>query len=206
MSTVQKIDYKRELKHLYRPSAKQVSSIDVPPMNFLMIDGEGDPNSSPAYQAALEALYNVSYTLKFTIKQSEAGIDYIVMPLEGLWWAEDVTAFHLGNKDTWQWTAMIMQPEVVTPDLVEAARQQVAARKDLSGLDGLRLETFHEGQAAQILYIGPYAKEGPTIERIHRFIQEQGGTLHGKHHEIYLSDPRRTPPERFKTVIRQPYR
>lgn len=200
-----KIDLKKQLKHLYNPSQKEVSVVDVPPMNFLMIDGQGDPNTSEAYQQAIEALFSVSYTLKFMIKKGEAAIDYAVMPLEGLWWAEDMTQFSAENKDAWLWTAMIMQPEYVTEKLFEDAKEQAAKKKDLPALSLIRFEPFHEGKAAQIMHIGPYAEEGPTIEKIHHFIKQQGGELRGKHHEIYLGDPRRTAPERLKTVIRQPF-
>lgn len=200
-----KMDLKKELKHLYSPSAKQVTVVDVPQMNFLMIDGEGDPNTAPAYQNAVEALFAVSYTLKFMVKKDENQIDYTVMPLEGLWWVDDMTQFSLKNKDAWKWTAMIMQPEFVTLELVSEAVNQVEKNKGLKSVARIRFEPFREGKAAQIMYFGPYSEEASTIERIHRFIREQGNRLRGRHHEIYLSDPRRTAPEKLKTVIRQPF-
>jgi len=200
-----KIDVKKQLKHLYNPSAKQVTLADVPEMDFLMIDGEGDPNTSEAYQNAVEVLFAASYTLKFMVKKGESGIDYTVMPLEGLWWVEGMTQFSLENKDAWKWTAMIMQPEYVTQGLVAEAVKQVEKKKGLPSLSGIRFEVFHEGAAAQIMYFGPYPEEGPTIERIHDFIRDQGYRLRGKHHEIYLSDPRRTAPHKLKTIIRQPF-
>lgn len=200
-----KMDLKKELKHLYSPSAKQVAVVDVPEMNFLMIDGEGDPNTAPAYQNAVEALFAVSYTLKFMVKKDENQIDYTVMPLEGLWWVDDMTQFSLKNKDAWKWTAMIMQPEFVTRELVSEAVNQVEKKKGLQSGADLRFEPFREGKAAQIMYFGPYSEEASTIERIHRFIREQGNRLRGRHHEIYLSDPRRTAPEKLRTVIRQPF-
>jgi hypothetical protein len=199
-----KIDFKKELNHFYNPSAKAVMVVDVPPLNFLMIDGRGDPNTATAYKEAVEALFSLSYALKFMIKK-ELGIDYAVMPLEGLWWVEDMSRFSLDDKSAWQWTAMIMQPEYIVADLVEAARAQVAGKKKLPALSRLRLETFHEGQAAQIMHLGPYAAEAPTIQKLHDFIAGQGGQRTGKHHEIYLSDPSRTAPEKLKTVIRQPF-
>lgn len=199
-----KIDFKKELKHLYNPPAKKFSMVDVPPLNFLMLDGRGNPNTAPAYQEALEALYAVSFTLKFMVKQSEAAVDYVVMPLEGLWWTDDMRQFSLDNKDLWQWTAMIMQPEFVTAELLAAALKQVERKKNPPALSKIRLEPFHEGLAVQIKYFGPYADEGPTIAAMHQFIADNGYRLTGKHHEIYLSDPRRTAPERLKTVIRQP--
>ncbi len=201
-----KIDFKKELKHLYKPSAKEVVLVDTPPMNFLMIDGRGDPNTAQEYRDAIEALYAVSYALKFMIKRGEAGIDYAVMPLEGLWWTDDMSQFSTDNKDIWEWTAMIMQPEYVTGDLVDAALQEVERKKNPPALSKIRFETLHEGLAVQIMHIGPWSAEEPSIERLHAFAKENGYELRGKHHEIYLSDPRRTAPERMKTVIRQPVR
>ena len=202
-----KIDHKKELKHLYRPSAKQVSVVDVPAMTFLMVDGRGDPNTSLAYQQALEALYSLSYTLKFKIKKG-AGVDYTVMPLEGLWWTDDPSLFSASDsdKESWSWTSMVMQPDVVTLASVEEALAEVQQKKDPPALDRVRFEAYHEGLSAQIMHIGPYAAEEPTIARLHRFIAGEGYALRGKHHEIYLSDPRRTAPERMRTVIRQPIR
>jgi hypothetical protein len=199
-----KIDFKQELKHLYNPSTKTATVVDVPPLNFLMVDGQGDPNTATAYKEAVEALFSLSYALKFMIKK-ELGVDYAVMLLEGLWWVEDMSRFSVDDKSAWQWTAMMMQPEYIVAGLVEAARAQVARKKNLPALPRLRLETFHEGRAAQMMHLGPYAAEAPTIERLHQFIAAQGGQRMGKHHEIYLSDPNRTAPEKLKTVIRQPF-
>lgn len=201
-----KIDLKKDLKHLYNPSKKDFSVVEVPPMNFLMIDGRGDPNKSADYQAAIEALFNLSYTLKFMVKKSDI-TDYAVMPLEGLWWVDDVHQIDLWDKkDEWYWTAMIMQPNVVTAEQVAAATEEVQRKKAPSALDKMRFERFDEGLAAHILYIGPFADEKPTIDRLHHFITEGGNQLTGKHHEIYLNDFRRTAPEKLKTVIRQPMR
>lgn len=200
-----KVDFKKEMKHLYRPSAREVSVVDVPPMNFLMVDGTGDPNLSQEYQQAMEVLFSLSYALKFRVKGS-IGADYVVMPLEGLWWTDDPHQFNIDNKEIWRWTAMIMQPEYVTDELFEEVRAEVRKKKDLVALDEVRFEPYHEGLSVQIMHIGPYAAEEPTIARLHRFITENGYELNGKHHEIYLSDPRRTAPEKLKTVIRQPVR
>jgi hypothetical protein len=200
-----KIDLRKELKHLYSPSSKQVAVVDVPEMNFLMVDGTGDPNTSAAYRNAVEALFAVSYALKFMIKKGESAVDYAVMPLEGLWWVDDMTQFTMKDKDAWKWTSMIMQPEFITVELFQEAFRQVKKKKALPALSGIRFECFYEGQVAQILYFGPYSDEGPTIELIHRFIVEQGRRLRGRHHEIYLSDPRRTAPPKLKTIIRQPF-
>ncbi|HEC35301.1 MAG TPA: hypothetical protein ENI39_02060 [Anaerolineae bacterium] len=198
-----KVDLKKDLKHLYNPSAKEVSVVDVPPMNFLMIDGAGDPNVSLEYRQAMEALFSLSYALKFRIKKCN-GLDYAVMPLEGLWWTDDPSQFSMNNKGIWKWTAMIMQPEYVTGELLAEALAEVRKKKDLAVLDRVRFESYHEGLSAQIMHIGPYAAEEPTIARLHRFIRENGYELRGKHHEIYLSDPRRTAPEKLRTVLRQP--
>lgn len=200
---MQKIDLKKELKHLYSPSAKDVMIVDIPEMNFLMVDGAGDPNTAQAFKEAVEALYGVSFTLKFMIKKEQA-IDYTVMPLEGFWWTDDMTQFSMENRDIWKWTVMIMQPEYVRADLLERAMEAVGKKKNPPALSKIRFESFHEGLSAQIMHIGPYAAEEPTIEKLHRAIREKGHVLTGKHHEIYLSDPRKAAPEKMKTVIRQP--
>jgi len=199
---VRKVDLKKELEHLYHASAKTVIAVDVPAMQFLMVDGEGDPNSAPAYSRAVEALFAVSYTAKFMVKKAQ-GLDYGVMPLEGLWWAEDLSAFAANDREKWQWTMMIMQPEFAPRAVIEAAMADVESKKGLPAVKDLRLETFAEGSCAQVLHIGPFTAEGPTIERLHAFIDERTGRR-GKHHEIYLSDIRRTAPAKWKTIIRQP--
>lgn len=199
-----KIDYKKELPHLYSASAKKVELVLVPSMNFLQIDGAGDPNRSLAFQEAVEALFGVSYTLKFMIKKGEGGLDYGVMPLEGLWWTEDMVRFSIDAKGDWQWTLMIMQPPLVTQGLVDEAVAQVRKKKDTAALVSLRFAAFFEGKAAQIMHVGPFSEEGPTIRRVHDHIQAAGGTLSGKHHEIYLSDIRKAVPEKWRTIIRQP--
>ena len=201
------MDLRKQFKHLYQPSAKKFSVVDVPPLQFLMIDGAGNPNTSQDYRDALEALYGLSYTLKFGVKLGKYGkkkVDYPVMALEGLWWADDVRAFSSARKDEWKWTAMIMQPDIITPELVELARADLIEKKNPVAAPKIRLEAYHEGLSAQIMYFGPYADEGPTIQRLHDFIHDSGHQLRGKHHEIYLGDPRRTGPEKLKTVIRQP--
>ena len=200
------IDYKKELKHLYNPSKKEFSIVDVPPMNFLMVDGHGDPNTAQTYQDAVEALYGVAYKLKFMSKK-EKGMDYVVPPLEGLWWASDMETFtSQRDKSAWDWTMMLMQPEWITRDMVEEAIKQVKTAMGLPGLSKLRLETYHEGLAVQIMHIGSYDAEGPIIARMHAFAADKGYNLAGKHHEIYLSDPRRVTAEKLKTVLRQPIR
>jgi hypothetical protein len=197
-----KVDLKKELKNLYNPSSKEVTVVDVPAMNFLLVNGEGAP-ASPKYIEAIEALFSVSYTLKFIVKKAK-GIDYAVMPLEGLWWADDMTKFSADKKDEWKWTAMIMQPKYVTADDINLAVEQVKKKKNLSTLLKVRFESFKEGSAAQIMYVGPFSAEGPTIAKIHAQIQNSGHALSGKHHEIYLNNPAKTAPEKLKTIIRQP--
>ncbi|NLG95878.1 MAG: hypothetical protein GX491_00805 [Chloroflexi bacterium] len=199
----EKLSLVKELKHLYSPSAKAPALVEVPPLNFLMIDGRGDPNTSPAYQEAIEALYSLSYTLKFAIKKAE-GLDYAVGPLEGLWWVPDMREFSVDDKSSWYWTMMIAQPPPVDAAWVERARAEAVKKKGLPAIEQVRFEVYEEGLAAQIMHIGPFAEEGPNIARLHSFIKEQGCELTGKHHEIYLSDFRRTAPERLKTIIRQP--
>lgn len=200
---MEKIDLKKALKRLYQPSAKEVVQVDVPTMNFLMIDGEGDPNTSQAYADAVEALFTVSYTIKFMVKKGPLAIDYGVMPLEGLWWADDMSEFTSQDKSNWKWTMMIMQPSFVTPEIIDSAIADVKMKKNPAALSKLRLEIFSEGRCVQILHIGPFSEEGPTIEKVHQFIDSRGNRT-GKHHEIYLSDIRKADPAKWKTIIRQP--
>lgn len=199
-----KLDLKKTLKHLYGPSAKEAVEINVPTMNFIMIDGKGDPNTAKEYREAIEALYQLSYALKFKVKK-ELEIDYGVMPLEGLWWVDNMEDFSADDKDAWLWTMMIMQPEMIGNERVTETMTEVRKKKGPAALDKARFEEFDEGWAVQIMHIGPYAAEAPTIERLHGWIAEHGYTRRGKHHEIYLSDPRRSAPEKLKTIIRQPF-
>ena len=200
---MEKIDLRKQLKHLYQPSAKEVVQVEMPAFDFLMIDGQGDPATSPEYAQALEALFSVSYTAKFMLKKGAQGIDYAVMPLEGLWWADDMSVFGSNDRAKWQWTMMIMQPSCVSAETIAAAIASVAKKKDLAALERLRFEGFSEGRCAQIMHIGPFTEEGPTIQRVHDYIEAHSCRT-GKHHEIYLSDIRRADPAKWKTVIRQP--
>lgn len=200
-----KIDFKKELKELYAPSAKEISVIKVPKLNFLSINGKGDPNTSQEYKEAIEALFSVAFKIKFTA-QKELGKDYAVMPLEGIWWAKDMGKFSLDDKSSWLWKSLIMQPNFITQKIFQKAVDEVKAKKNLPGLVKIKLETLDEGLSAQILYVGSFSEEKPTIQKIHNFIQEQGGSLTQKHHEIYLSDPRKTAPAKLKTIIRQPFK
>ena len=202
---MEKIDYRKTMKEFYNPPRTPVI-VDIPEMQYLMIDGKGYPGTSQEYQDAIEALYPVAYTLRFTLKK--AGIlDYKVMPLEGLWWAQDMDAFTIEHReDEWLWTSMIMQPPAVTNERYQDAIEQVTKKKNPVALPKMRLEPYHEGLSVQIMHIGPFSEEGPVIEKMHQYAIDQGYELHGKHHEIYLSDFRKTAPEKLLTVIRQPIR
>jgi hypothetical protein len=198
-----KIDLKKELQHLYKGSAKAPAQVEVPPLRYLMVDGQGDPNDSQSYAEAVEALFSVAYTAKFMVKKGPQAIDYAVMPLEGLWWADDLNAFITNDRSQWLWTMMILQPDFVADATINTAIAEVRKKKNLPGLNRLRLETYKEGRCAQILHVGPFTEEGPTVERLHDFIDARA-KRRGKHHEIYLSDIRRAAPEKWKTIIRQP--
>jgi hypothetical protein len=206
---MQKLDLRKDLKHLYAPSAKCVEVVQVPRFQFAMVDGEIEagclPGDSPAFQEAVEALYGISYTLKFMSKlRAEDPIDYSVMALEGLWWVEE-GEFDITRPGNWKWTVLMMQPAHITAEMYHEALRQLEQKKgDRPGLSRLRLEEWEEGLCMQIMHVGPYAEEPATIARMHAFAHENGYRLHGKHHEIYLGDPRRTSPEKLKTVLRQP--
>jgi hypothetical protein len=200
-----KVDLRKELRQLYSPSAKAVAEVQVPSFTWLMIDGRGDPNHAPEYTQAVEALFSVSYTAKFMLRKAPKGVDYAVMPLEGLWWADDLSAFHTGDRSQWLWTMMIMQPAFVPRSVLREAMAAAGEKKPLPGIARMRIEDFAEGRCAQILHIGPFTTEGPTIQRVHEYIEARSG-LRGRHHEIYLTDIRRAAPARWKTVIRQPMR
>jgi len=200
-----KVDFKKELKAFYAPSKKAFEVVEVPPMQFLMIDGHGDPNTAQSYQEALEALYALAYKIKFMSKK-QLGRDYVVPPLEGLWWADDMESFSVErDKSVWDWTMMIMTPEWVTDELFGQAVEQVRRGKNPAALAKIRLERYDEGLAVQILHVGSYDDEGPILARLHQeFMPANNYVENGKHHEIYLSDPRRVAPEKLKTVLRQP--
>ena len=199
---MQKIDLKKELREFYQASAKEVKVVDVPPFSYLMIDGCGDPNTSPEYARAVETLFALSYAIKFHVRKTQK-IDYVVMPLEGLWWADDLSVFESGARDQWKWTMMIMQPHFVSAEAVEAAMDKVRAAKSHLDLGRVRFEEYAEGRAAQLLHVGPFSEEGAAIRRLHAFIKERS-SLRGVHHEIYLSDIRRAEPAKWRTIIRQP--
>ncbi len=198
------IDLKKMLPG-YRAPRGRFEIIDLPEMRYLMVDGHGDPNTSPAYADALAALYPVAYTLKFTSRR-ELGRDYVVPPLEGLWWAEDMEVFTTArDKSQWSWTMMLMVPDWLDEDDVETALDRVRATKAPSRLADLRVASLAEGRCVQTLHVGPFEDEGPVLARMHHeFIPDQGLRLAGTHHEIYLGDPRRAAPERLRTILRQP--
>lgn len=200
-----KIDFKKSLKDLYSPPAKAVVEVVVPALNYIMVDGTGDPNEQTMFQPRVEALYGLSYHLKFASKK--LGQDYTVMPIEGLWWVEGNLPVDPTTSDrrTWKWTLMVMQPDFITGAMYEAAVEAVREKKQPALLDDCRFERYEEGRAAQTLHVGPYSAEKPTIDRVHAYIEVQGGRPTLKHHEIYLSDARKTAPEKMRTVIRQPF-
>lgn len=207
---MEKLDLKKELKYLYAPSAKKVEVVDVPALNFVLIDGaiepDQSPGTSPAFQETMQALYGAAYTLKFAAKQrKENPVDYPVMALEGLWWVED-GLFDIQKPGNWKFSLMILQPDLVTPEMYADAIQQLRKKKPNPAIDRLRFERFQEGLCLQVMHLGPYADEPATIARMDAFAQEHGYLMHGKHHEIYLGNPMRADPEKLKTILRHPIR
>lgn len=200
----EKVDFKKTLDG-YQAVHGQFRVIDMPEMRYLMIDGHGDPNTSPAYTQALQALYPVAYTLKFASRR-ELGRDYVVPPLEGLWWADDMEAFTAArDKSQWDWTMMLMVPEWIDEAMFHVAVDVVRAKGATERLDDVRIEILVEGLCVQTLHLGSYDDEADVLEEMHReFIPGQGLHLRGKHHEIYLSDPRKVTPDRLRTILRQP--
>jgi hypothetical protein len=202
---MEKLDYKKTYKKLYAPSSKGVSLVEVPSFNYIMVSGEGSPDGEAASKA-ISALFPVAYKIKFLLKAK--GTDYAVMPLEGLWWADDMDDFINGKRENWKWTYMIMQPDVVNKKDFEQALIEVKKKKDLPDIDKVQFNSLEEGRSAEILHIGPFTQERPNIEKIHEYIKEIGGHFDGhmqKHHEIYLSDIRKIAPENLRTILRQPY-
>lgn len=217
-----KLDYKKEYKDLYMPKTRP-SIIQVPPMNFIMVAGVGNPNDKEGeYSRALELLYGLSYTIKMSKMGDdviEGYFEYVVPPLEGLWWLEgyETSGLPIGNKDEFRWISMIRQPEFVTPEVFTWAKETLAKKKPGLEVDKARFETFEEGLCAQIMHLGPYDDEPATVKELAAFIAAEGYTedisgqldpfpLCRRHHEIYLGDPRKTAPEKLKTVLRHPIR
>jgi len=210
---MQKLDLKKELKHLYAPSAKIIETVTVPAMNFIMLDGaiepDQSPGTSPLFAENMQALYGAAYTLKFAVKmRPQDAVDYPVMALEGLWWVEDGT-FDIRKPGNWKYTVMIMQPDLITQSIFGEALVQLRRKKgDQPVFSKLRLERFEEGLSVQTMHVGPYASEPATVERMQAYMSENNlrdlvGSG-GKHHEIYMGDPRRSAPEKLKTVLRHP--
>lgn len=204
MDMTEKIDFKKSMA-TYRAKAGKFQVIEVPKLQYLMIDGLGDPNTSAEYAQALQALYPVAYKLKFASKQ-ELGRDYVVPPLEGLWWAQNMDAFTVArDKSKWHWTMMIMVPDWIDQAFLDAAIGQVAAKNAPAALNLVRLENLDEGLSIQTLHIGSYDDEAGVLAQMHgEFIPQENLHMVGKHHEIYLSDPRKTAPEKLRTILRQP--
>jgi len=201
---LRKADLRKQFRHLYTPSDKEIQVVDLPPARFLAVDGYGEP-ASARFQRALTALYNISFTTKFAVKKEEK-IDYPVMALEGLWWTSEPTGRFDPKipRSDWRWTLMIMQPDFVDEGRIAETAQRLRTKGKV--LEPFRLMTFHEGLAAQVLHLGPYSAEAPTIERIWKFIREGGYVENGRHHEIYIGDPRRSNPSKLRTILRQPIR
>ena len=200
---MRKVDLKKKYEQFYSEKKGNISILEVPSFNYLICDGEGNPNTSTDYKNAIEAIFSLSYKLKFNIKKGRE-IDYGVMPLEALWWMDNMKEFTYENIDKWRWCAMIMQPNFITKELVREAMEELSQQKELLSLPKLELIEYTDGLSAQIMHLGPHADEAPTIEKLHAYIHEQGYELRGKHREIYLNDPQRTAPENLKTIIRQP--
>jgi hypothetical protein len=201
---IDKADFKKSLD-AYQAKRDQLRIVVVPDMQYLMIDGDGDPNTSPAYADAIKALYPVAYRLKFASKR-DLGRDHVVMPLEALWWSENMDSFTTSrDKSKWQWTLMIMVPDWIDQHMVDAAIERAGAKEPPTRIGDIRLEALSEGRCVQTLHIGPFDNEAALLARMHRdFVPGNGLRMVGKHHEIYLSDPRKVAPERLRTILRQP--
>ena len=200
-----KVDLRKELRALYTAPTDAFAIVDVPRLQYLAVEGEGDPNVASSYADAVEALYAASYAVKFASKRN--GRDYVVAPLEGLWSADDPAAFTRGRKAEWRWTMMIMQPGWVAGETIVHAIGQLAAKRQLPALGLVTHRELTEGLSVQVLHVGSYDDEAPTLARLHReFLPAHGFAFNGPHHEIYLSDPRRTATARLKTILRQPVR
>ena len=202
-----KINYKQKLRELYSPKPDAVQEITVPTMQFMMIDGQGiaeGPAASPEFQRAVQALYGVAYTLKMGRRKAGVDPDYTISPLEGLWWMTDASEFDMNRPADWRWTLMIFQPEFIAQKDFQAAVAELKKKKPNPALDLLRLETFDEGSAIQIMHIGPYDQERPDIQKLEQYAEQHAYLLRGKHHEIYLGDPRRSKPESLRTILRWP--
>lgn len=203
---MQSYDVKKERRSLYAPKPGRFEIVDVPTLQFLMVDGHGDPNESAAYREAVQALYATSYTIRAVAKTHLARV-HTVGPLEGLWSADDLDVFHTRDKSAWDWTLMIVQPDWISADLIGEALDSVRTKRRQPAIDGVRFQSYSEGLSVQTLHIGPYDDEGPIIHTLHaEFLPANGLAPTGRHHEIYLSDPRKTDSARLRTILRQPVR
>lgn len=202
---MEKLDLLKQMKEFYSASSNTVNYLKIPSLNYLMIDGEGDPNTSQAYKDSVQALFSISYGLKFAVKKGKPSIDFKVMPLEGLWWIEDMTLFSVKSKGDWKWTMMILQPDLITREMVSEMQKMVVKKKGLVLAKNIQFQQYDEGDCVQILHLGPYSTEGDDVEKLHTVISENDFQRKGKHHEIYLNSPLKTAPDNLKTIIRQPF-
>ncbi len=201
---MRRIDFKKDFKQLYKASAGSVSFVEVPAISYLMVDGAGDPLNAPEFQSAVETLYGVAYTIKFAAKKAQNGPEYTIPPLSGLWWCDGMEGFDPDNRNLWRWTLMLGQPPHVESGMVTGAIEHLKSKRKRGLWQKIDLKTFEEGLCVQTLHIGPYSDEAPKIAAMMAFIHDQGYRPRGKHHEIYMSDPRRTSPEKLKTILRHP--
>lgn len=199
---VERVDFKKLFKRYYSPK-NEPEVVDLPPMKVLALDGHGAP-ASEQFQQAIQAMYGCFFTIKFGRKKAGKGPDFSGAPLEGLWWMKDQTDFDQGRPNDWLWTLLLWQPDFIEQADLDKAISELKKKKDNPYLGEVRLEVFYEGKVVQVMYIGPYSNEGPTIKKLHEFAISNGFTLTGKHHEIYMGDPRRAKPDKLKTIIRQP--
>jgi len=197
---------KQETKRFLSPSSTEAEIVEIPEMNFIMIDGKGNPGSSGEFQNAMGALYSVYFTLMPLARKEKPKIKFTFQPSEGLYWFDDNSEFQIEKMEGLNWTLMMMVPDEITKELLEKAVEQVKTKKQNPALSKVRLDKLNEGKSAQIMHIGPYSAEGPTIEKLHETIKKKGFILRGKHHEIYLGNPQTTAPEKLKTIIRQPFK
>lgn len=199
-------DVKKEYRYLFSPPAKEPEIIEVPAFKYIMLDGQGYPGTELSFQEKVQALYALAYTIKFSLKQApKDSLNFTVPPLSGLYCADDCRSFRdESRKNEWKWTVMILMPDRITNETFEQTRNEVIKKKKLPHLQDVVFQVYKEGLCAQVMHIGPYSEEAPTIDKLHAFFQEKGYTFNGRHHEIYLSDPRRCEPQKMKTIIRQP--
>ena len=208
---MEKIDFKKAFKHLFSPSATKPTIVDVPECQYLMVDGEGDPNENPQFEQAMQTLYSILYSLKMgwkfeKLERPHGYVDFTVAPPEAQWWMKDGAGFDMTRPADWRWTLMIMTPDFVTQKMVDEAAVSVREKKGVAAIASYRFGRWEEGCCVQMMHLGPYDAEGPALEKMHRFAAESGYELHGNHHEVYLNDPRRVAPEKIKTILRQPVR